>query len=336
MRIQACQIPMHYLHHIAALLSSMGVDTHAWLAKNHLQTQQLQETTHSLSFTQFCQLVHDAIMLSGEPALGLLLGKRLSLNTHGLLGYAAMSSGTLCEALQVFERYGRLRTPLLKIQQQNTLIVVQERYPLPDDLRRSVSEAVVLTLKNMLDSLSGIMHPVRSVQFAFPAPSYAARVVQLFQCEVRFGQTVSGLRVSRTALEHPCSQAHDPSTYHEALTLCQRELDKMEVQDSLSGRIRQVLQGSHDDFPSLTQIAQRLHMTPRTLHRTLQLEHTSYRALIEEERHARARHHLSTGQLSIQQIAYAVGYSDIANFRRAFKRWEGVAPSTWRAKEGKS
>ena len=35
--------------------------------------------------------------------------------------------------------------------------------------------------------------------------------------------------------------------------------------------------------------------------------------------------------LTLQEVAFMLGYDDLSNFRRAFKRWEGVAPSAWRA-----
>ena len=40
--------------------------------------------------------------------------------------------------------------------------------------------------------------------------------------------------------------------------------------------------------------------------------------------------HLQNGKLSIQEIAFNLGYSDLANFRRAFKRWEKIAPPEYR------
>ncbi len=72
-------------------------------------------------------------------------------------------------------------------------------------------------------------------------------------------------------------------------------------------------------------------MTPRTLHRRLSDEDTSFHELLEEVRHMLAVEHVKSGRLSIEEIAYSLGYSDLANFRRAFKRWESVPPSEYRA-----
>ncbi|MNG28149.1 Urease operon transcriptional activator [compost metagenome] len=70
-------------------------------------------------------------------------------------------------------------------------------------------------------------------------------------------------------------------------------------------------------------------MTPRTLHRRLLDEGTTFKQILEDVRHTLAVEHLKAGQLSIQEIAYSLGYNDVANFRRAFRRWEGVPPSEY-------
>jgi len=44
-----------------------------------------------------------------------------------------------------------------------------------------------------------------------------------------------------------------------------------------------------------------------------------------------ASEHLQRGQLTVQEVAYLLGYTDLANFRRAFRRWQGMSPSDYRA-----
>ena len=68
-------------------------------------------------------------------------------------------------------------------------------------------------------------------------------------------------------------------------------------------------------------------MTPRTLHRRLVDEGTSFRVILEDLRHRLAVDQLTNGTASIEEIAYILGYSDPANFRRAVRRWTGRPPS---------
>ena len=51
------------------------------------------------------RLVREALALTGESAFGLLVGERLLVQSHGLLGYAAVNSLSLRQALQFTERY---------------------------------------------------------------------------------------------------------------------------------------------------------------------------------------------------------------------------------------
>lgn len=122
----------------------------------------------------------------------------------------------------------------------------------------------------------------------------------------------------------------DASTFSEAAAICQRELDKLQKNTSLAARVRRVMLEKQNGFPSLQVTARLFHMTPRTLHRRLQDEGTSYKDILENVRHMLALEHLKGSGMSVQEIAYTLGYTDMANFRRAFKRWEGVAPSDYR------
>lgn len=89
-------------------------------------------------------------------------------------------------------------------------------------------------------------------------------------------------------------------------------------------------------FPSQQSTAQLLNMTPRTLHRRLADDGTSYREILENVRHALAVESVKSGKLSLQEIAFLLGYDSLRNFRRAFIRWEGMWPSEFRRAETRS
>jgi AraC-like DNA-binding protein len=83
-------------------------------------------------------------------------------------------------------------------------------------------------------------------------------------------------------------------------------------------------------FLSLDETARALGLSARTLKRRLDEEGTSFSAILDEQRRARALLLLRSPELSVDTIAERVGYSDIANFTRAFRRWTGTTPTAFR------
>ncbi len=329
---QASTLPVHYIRHIAEQLRSMGVDVVRWLRQSGLSEQQLDDPGLTISQARFEQLIGDALELSREPALGLFIGERLLANTHGMLGYAAMNSGSIREAMVLIERFMPLRTSLLKvghaIEGEQVRLLFEEAEPL-GATRRPLLEAVVLSIKNVLDSIAMGSCPVGPVAFTFPAPGYAYLARDLFGCEVLYGQSWNGFAVPSAMLDVRLTMA-DPEAFRQAALICQRELEKLTANTTFAARVRRLLLEKQTGFPSLQVTARLFHMTPRTLHRRLLDEGTSFRELLEEVRHTLAIEHLKAGRFSIEEIAYTLGYSDLANFRRAFRRWEGVPPSAFR------
>ncbi len=332
MHDQALTLPVLYLRTLADHLRSVGVAVGPWLGRNGLAEGQLADPSVTLDRAVFQGLVLDAMTLAREPALGLLVGERLGANTHGILGYAALNSGTIRQAMELVERYGRLRTTLVSTTQEHRPGEARVCFTEPQDLgetRRPILEAVVLSIKNILDAISFGHCRVDHVAFPFEAPGYAGLARDLFGCPVRYGQSWAGFALPPQVLDVPLRMA-DPEAFRTAAMICQRELDKLTVDASLAVRVRRLLLEKQSGFPSLQVAARQFHMTPRTLHRRLLDEGTSFRGLLEEVRHTLAVEHLRAGRFSIEEIAFTLGYSDLANFRRAFKRWESVAPSAYR------
>jgi len=146
---------------------------------------------------------------------------------------------------------------------------------------------------------------------------------------VHYGASWTGLEVPLQGLDAPLTTG-DPEALMEAARICERELERVTARASMGSRVRQLLLKEEGHFPSLPSTARSLRLTPRTLHRRLEAEGTSYGALLDDARHALAVEHLRAGRLSVKELAHRLGYSDVANFRRAFKRWEAAPPSALR------
>ncbi|MCC6647636.1 MAG: AraC family transcriptional regulator [Polyangiaceae bacterium] len=326
-------LPALYVRHIAAQLRAMGADVERWLRQSGLDERRLSDPGFSLRHATFHRLVVDSLAVSGEPAMGLLVGRRLTASAHGMVGYAAMSSATVRQALEVFERFARLRISLVSVSHEIRRGEVRVRFcetrPL-GDLRRPLQEAVIVTVKDVLDAVSMGACKVTRVSFPFGDPGYPELARDVLRAEVRYGQRWAGFVVPLSGFDAPLKLA-DADAHREAAAICQRELERLVADEGAAARVRRLLLERQGGFPSLKLAARSLHLTPRTLHRRLCDEGTSFQVLLDEVRRALAVEQLTSGRVGVEELAYSLGYSDAANFRRAFRRWEGVPPSEYRA-----
>jgi AraC-like DNA-binding protein len=226
-----------------------------------------------------------------------------------------------------------LLTISYKLYRGDVRVCFEEVYPV-EDIQRPLLEAVVLSVKNVLDTITLGTCPVREVSFPFKTPAYASLARDMFRAEVRYGQSWTGFAFPKELLDAPLKLA-DLEAFRQAELICQQELSKLSSEPSIAGRVHRLLLEKQNGFPALPTVARQFHLTPRTLHRRLEAEGTSFRDVLEEVRHTLAVEHLKSGQSTIEEIAFLLGYSDLANFRRAFKRWERTTPSAFRRRFSK-
>ncbi|PXC00870.1 helix-turn-helix transcriptional regulator, partial [Pseudomonas aeruginosa] len=100
--------------------------------------------------------------------------------------------------------------------------------------------------------------------------------------------------------------------------------------DSLTSQIRRLLGRDCRRWPDLDQVARQLHMSSQTLRRHLREEGGSFQQLKDHLRRDLAIYHLGRDELSIQDIAEQLGFSEPSAFHRAFKKWTGLTPGAYR------
>jgi AraC-like DNA-binding protein len=322
-----------YLRQFADQAAELGVDTAAWLAISDLKEDDLADASGMVAVGTFGELVANAIRLSRETGFGVLTGRRLLPASHGIFGMAAAASRSIREAMQIVERYVCLRTTVIGIQAREVDGNLEVRFEPAIGLgsaSNAVTETAVVATKNIADDLLLSRSACNLVCFRFPEPSHAALARDIFGCPVKYGQDWSGLSFPLSAAEE-FTPKHDPLVLTEAVRICAEELKKLGDSRSTASKLEKIVLERLPPFATLAICARLLSTTQRTLHRRLIEEGTSYREIVETIRHRMALE-LLRKRSSIKEVAYFLGYTDIANFRRAFRRWEGMAPSDWYAR----
>jgi AraC-like DNA-binding protein len=146
---------------------------------------------------------------------------------------------------------------------------------------------------------------------------------------VRFQQRNNEMAFDAAWIARPMPLA-DPITHASCREMCEQLLRELNAGGSLASDIRSALIMHPGRFPSIEAMAQRLSMHPRALRRRLIAEKTSYRHLLAEVRSRLAIEYLRRTSMTNDEIASRLGYSDAANFRRAFTSWTGKSPSEFR------
>ncbi len=88
-----------------------------------------------------------------------------------------------------------------------------------------------------------------------------------------------------------------------------------------------LLRSTLNNPPPLEKLAHHLGLSERTCKRRLQDCGTHYQKLIGELRLIQASYWLQTRRFNVTAVASELGYSSVANFSKAFKKWCGYSPS---------
>jgi AraC-like DNA-binding protein len=139
------------------------------------------------------------------------------------------------------------------------------------------------------------------------------------------------ISLDATLLDIPLAMAN-PRAMQAAEERCKAMLRRTQARRRWSEWCRMMLRESEDCRPTLEQLAGFVNISQRTLARYLEAENTSFRELSLQVRTERARQMLADGDLSVTQIAYRLGYTDVASLVRSFRSQTGLTPGSLRAR----
>ena len=197
-----------------------------------------------------------------------------------------------------------------------------------DPVYRCLTEGAMVSIQSVAEYIVG--RPINEawVEFSFADPG--VDYTSYLHAQVRFDKP-------KACLKFPIEMANitnitaNHASYSLAIEQCQQQLEDLELLPrSMTTRVKKIMLSYPPGQVSEQQIAATLFMTKRTLARRLATEGSSYRAIREAHMASLAKEYLTETSLSVEVIASLLNYCDTSSFRRAFKKWCGMAPQQFR------
>jgi len=288
-----------------------------------------------VSLNQIIECFRNADKLSHNPRFAYHAGLRFHASTYGMYGFAILSSVNFRQTMHFAVNYHHLATPTTEIsfkEQDNrgtwTITPVPHRR-VDAPLYKFLVELQFGSHVSLHRDVMGPSFVPQELHVTYEPPTDAKTYPAAFGCNVLFNQSENRLLFDAAWLD-AAPQLGNKITYSSLARLCDEYLEELQLHVGMAGKVREILLVNLARPTSFNAVAKYLKMTPRTLRRRLREENASYRDLIDELRMHVAIKYLRDTELTIEDIADSLGFSEAANFRHAFHRWTERAPQEFR------
>jgi AraC-like DNA-binding protein len=326
-------LSMQVVRTLVDAIAKAGVSRRSFLTAASLDESTVMMPYARLPLTRVYELFELAIELTGDPAFGLHSIDQLSVDAlnpvSGLLFHASNLQDALTTLLQLRELFGQ--EPSLQLRREGTRFILEAvgMPKNPPNVQRFAAELVVAGLFKAIRRFDG-EGLIDCAAFDYAAPSYAEDYRRIFGNKLRFGAAFSGIRFDMALMAarapHPDAEMH-----HSLYAFALERVRHMTVKLPFVDRVRDALiwRGPLREM-SMRQVAGDLGISARTLRRYLETEGRSYGDLVNEALTEIAKNYLRDRDRTISETAHALGFGDNTSFHRAFKRWTGLTPKTYR------
>jgi AraC-like DNA-binding protein len=320
---------------LAKTLEARGFDRLAMLRQAGIDPAQLDAPDARLPCTQVDRLWHLAMEASANDlTIALDTALRYDVGALHVLGFGLQACSNLARATERLARASAIFNTGLRATSSSAAdrfeFSFDYVYPNAAPAKDFITAA---TLLQVWRGLLGVGLVPLAVEFAHVDPPQDAaareRINSYFGCPVLYRQKRNVLSLALAVAQQPLPLAN-PRLAARGDAVVDGYLADLERSAIATAVVRLIAGGAFDK----SSVARGLNMSTRTLQRRLIAENLSFMQLLTDTRRELARTHRAAGQLTIKEVAYLLGYSDPANFSRAFRGWFGVAPDVFRQGEG--
>jgi len=312
-----------------ARLESLGIDPLELIATATLRRD---SATSGQSPPSVYEVLEAAVTMSGDPLLPIRIGEDIDLAAYGTYGFAIMSCSNLGSALELFLRYGQGFIPSSswhRTDYEDELILRLEQDVGTSYQQMLVTESAFSQLRGISQLLVGQPAEGVRVHFNYPRPAHFAAYEDHWQSPMEFDQEHTQVFLPNRWLSQRIKTGN-PATNVLFTQQCEEIVSGMTEVEETSAAVRRLLIHSAGEFLNISEVANQLHVTERTLRRRLSAEGTDFRTICDDIKNTLAQNYLRKTSLCVVEIADLLDYAEATNFHRAFQRWNSTTPVDYR------
>jgi AraC-like DNA-binding protein len=330
-------VPCHLTGTVLQLVHDAGGDARSLAERFGLPGEAVGARGVRITVALRAELFDAAATLVDDPFFGLHALAAFRPGHFGLLEHVTGAAATVDEAHEMLCHYGPLLGPLARFtwtRLRDGRSALRHRIlGAPHAAGRHGNELMMAGLIDWLRRLARIR--VDRVWFAHPRPVDTGELCAFFGvAHVEFDAVDNGYVLGPGDASLPLT-SRDPALSASFRQPATAALDTRSPPRDFLDEVRAAVLASLPRGGSLlAQVAHRLDTSPRTMQRHLLERGVRFTALVTEVRRAESQRLITGTPLSLSTIARELGYSDLANFLRAFRRWTGTTPTVFRDRAG--
>jgi len=260
------------------------------------------------------------------------LSSSANANSLGPLGYLLVSGNDSRQTCHSLATYSNVVSPMVTFEvtedQHYLNLEIHPSPRLPKPIADNLAVMMIQFAAQFGGQMSSDEWDVIALDLTYPTDIEVLALLEKDINSCTFNAKVTRFRI-------PLETVHNPFPFgnvdaqNMAISQINQLQQELQNERTLSSQIKQMLVSSSASFLTMEEIAEALHITPRTLQRRLASEKTSYRILLNAVKIERAIHFMTIKNQPPKQVAYLVGFKDASSFTKAFKRYTGKTPSDY-------
>lgn len=327
----------HLIGHFE-LLRDQGVNLNDILRNTCIRPNEGMNPTYRINQDQQETILNNVERLNNDPEFGFKTGVRKNPAFFGIPMQAVLSSKNFIESGIRSYRLEHLYAPYAIVNAQpleykDSSYVLRCKYASElKNIKATATESTLMVIKQIAEAMSGKQAQFQRIRLAYKKPDNCNVYEKNLLCPVEFNCEETEIWMSPDTAKSP-SVLRDAAfaDYAEKISFGREKQSHESV--GFIDKVINAINTHPTHYPSLDQIAERLCMSPRTLHRKLDKCSTSFQKIMDSIKLSYAERYILHTQLSIEEIAAETGFSSANSFRVAFKNWTKLTPTAFRKKK---